>query len=180
MARNYHRRGYSSELEMNPKDQPRVKSSCCHCGSLTCIGGLWALFSFLSMGISAVGFYMPFWIEGTLQDHPAYFGTFRRCNYPRMIDSRRVEVVTECGRYSQFEDIPTLWWQIVTISVGIGCGLALLVALVALLSCCLQDVLSVTSVKIAGGMQFLAGGWFVLYSVTIHPILSLMVMNLFQ
>ena len=100
---------------------------------------------------------MPFWLEGKLQDQPAYMGTFRRCNYLRMTPWHHMELVTECGRYTEFDDIPTLWWQITTVSVGVGCGLAFLVAVVALLSCCLQDVLSVTSVKVAGALQFIAG-----------------------
>ena len=126
--------------------------------SLTCVGGLWAFLSFLSMGLSCVGFYMPFWLKGSLMNTTeAYIGAFRRCNYPKVSDAGQVVIVYECGRYTEFEDIPNLWWKVTTISVGIGCGLTVLVAFTAILACCLEDVLTKPSAKVGGVLQFLAG-----------------------
>jgi hypothetical protein len=31
----------------------------------------------------------------------AFFGSFRRCNYPRLGAEGNVEIVMECGRYSR-------------------------------------------------------------------------------
>ena len=160
MARNYHRHPHIQHRPLDPEmDKVDVMKprSRCHCGSLSCIGVLWAILSFLSMAATCVGFYLPYWLKGTLQNHPAFLGTFRRCNYLSLNAMHQLELVFECGRYTEFDDIPSIWWQVTTITVGIGCGLGILVAFTALLSCCLDDVLSHTIAKGAGILQFIAG-----------------------
>ena len=127
-------------------------------GSLNCLGILWSFLSFISMGLSCVGFYMPFWLHGRLAgDTPAFLGTFRRCNYHKLGDSGNLVVVRECGRYATFADIPSLWWQIASVTIGVGCGLSIIVAFTAMFACCIGDVLSRNTSKIMGVLQFLSG-----------------------
>lgn len=126
--------------------------------SLSCIGVLWALLSFASMGLSCVGFFMPYWIQGTMvNDTPTYLGVFRRCNYLGLTPEGGVDIIYECGRYATFLDIPSLWWQIATVVIGVGCGLTVVIAFTAMFACCCQDVVTVTSARITGIIQFLAG-----------------------
>lgn len=40
---------------------------------------------------------------------------------------------------------------------GVGCGLLLLVALTALMGCCISDLISRTIGRVAGGIQFVGG-----------------------
>ncbi|KAL6079874.1 hypothetical protein STEG23_008720, partial [Scotinomys teguina] len=126
--------------------------------SLTCTGVIWALFSFLSAATACVGFFMPYWLWGSQLGKPVSFGTFRRCSYPVQDESRQMMVmVEECGRYASFQGIPSVEWRICTIVTGLGCGLLLLVALTALMGCCVSDLISRTVGRVAGGIQFLGG-----------------------
>ena len=77
-------------------------------------------------------------------------------------------VVKECGRYSEWEDIPSFWWKVTTISVGIGCGLTILVSFFTLLACCMKDVISQTSAKVGGALQFLAGQYEIKFINTVN------------
>ncbi|KPP73369.1 lipoma HMGIC fusion partnerprecursor-like [Scleropages formosus] len=123
--------------------------------SLTCVGVVWALLSFLSAIASSVGFFMPYWLLGSQMDKPVSFGTFRRCSYPIRDEERRATVMLEqCGRYASFQGIPSLEWRICTVVTGAGCGLLLLVALTALMGCCVSDLISCTVGRVAGGIQF--------------------------
>lgn len=129
---------------------------------LSWVGMLWTVLSFITMSLSCAGFYMPFWIKGTVRfnnNTGTFIGLFRRCNYPALTPGGHVEIVRECGRYSMFDDIPSPWWQAATISVGIGCGLMVLVTFVALAACCLQGVVTTTTAKLGGILQFTAGRW---------------------
>ena len=113
--------------------------------SLTCTGVIWALLSFLSAATSCVGFFMPYWLWGSQLGKPVSFGTFRRCSYPVHDESRQMMVmVEECGRYASFQGIPSTEWRICTIVTGLGCGLLLLVALTALMGCCVSELISRT------------------------------------
>uniref|UniRef100_A0A2I3S0K8 LHFPL tetraspan subfamily member 6 n=1 Tax=Pan troglodytes TaxID=9598 RepID=A0A2I3S0K8_PANTR len=126
--------------------------------SLTCTGVIWALLSFLCAATSCVGFFMPYWLWGSQLGKPVSFGTFRRCSYPVHDESRQMMVmVEECGRYASFQGIPSAEWRICTIVTGLGCGLLLLVALTALMGCCVSDLISRTVGRVAGGIQFLGG-----------------------
>lgn len=107
----------------------------------------------------------------------AYFGAFRRCNYPwTHPDTRRIELVEQCGRYRAFQDIPSIWWQVATVTVGVGSALALLVpsifflsspscnlgflcqtAFISVPACCVQDIISRTSARLLGILQVFAG-----------------------
>ncbi|KAK7818480.1 hypothetical protein U0070_013039, partial [Myodes glareolus] len=124
--------------------------------SLTCTGMIWALLSFLCAATSCVGFFMPYWLWGSQLGKPVSFGTFRRCSYPVHDESRQMMVmVEECGRYASFQGIPSAEWRICTIVTGLGCGLLLLVALTALMGCCVSELISRTVGRVAGGIQFL-------------------------
>ncbi|XP_037655605.1 LHFPL tetraspan subfamily member 6 protein isoform X2 [Choloepus didactylus] len=132
--------------------------------SLTCTGLVWALLSFLCAAASCVGFFMPYWLWGSQLGKPVSFGTFRRCSYPVHDESRQVMVmVEECGRYASFRGIPSAEWRICAVVTGLGCGLLLLVALAALMGCCVSELISRTVGRVAGGIQFLGGtcevGW---------------------
>lgn len=129
--------------------------------SLTPTGVVWAFLSLVASLISATGFYLPFWISGNLSDGTEVsFGSFRRCNYPRLTSEGVLVMVRECGRYTAFSDIPSASWQAATVSVGLGAALALLVAFTALSACCLADVITKTTARILGLVQLLAGECF--------------------
>jgi len=101
---------------------------------------------------------MPYWLLGSQMDKPVSFGTFRRCSYPvRDEEMQATVMLEECGRYASFQGIPSLEWRICTIVTGVGCGLLLLVALTALMGCCISDLISRTIGRVAGGIQFVGG-----------------------
>lgn len=126
--------------------------------SLTCSGVIWALLSLLSAAASCIGFFMPYWLLGSQMDKPVSFGTFRRCTYPvRDEESQSTVMLEQCGRYASFYSIPSLEWRICTVVTGVGCGLLLLVALTALMGCCISDLISRTIGRVAGGIQFVGG-----------------------
>uniref|UniRef100_A0A0B6ZPP5 Uncharacterized protein n=1 Tax=Arion vulgaris TaxID=1028688 RepID=A0A0B6ZPP5_9EUPU len=130
--------------------------------SATCVGKFWAVISFLASVACSVGYYFPYWLEGFYVAEngdvvPMYFGVFRRCSYPQLGQDGGVKIVDECGIYSTFMDIPSLYWQIATVTVGTGACLSLLLSLTALVSLCIRDVITVKMARIAGVMQLLAG-----------------------
>ncbi|XP_071064238.1 LHFPL tetraspan subfamily member 6 protein isoform X3 [Dasypus novemcinctus] len=132
--------------------------------SLTCAGLVWASLSFLCAAASCVGFFMPYWLWGSQLGKPVSFGTFRRCSYPVHDERRQAMVmVEECGRYASFQGIPSAEWRVCAVVTGLGCGLLLLVALTALMGCCVSELISTAVGRVAGGIQFLGGqceaGW---------------------
>ena len=127
-------------------------------GSLNNCGVFWAFTSLIAAFGASVGFYLPYWLQGTLRGTTVYFGVFRRCNYPHVASGNSdAVIVNECGRYATFGDIPTLSWQIATLLIGVGCGLALLVSFIAILSVCINDIMSPTVARSVGTVQFCAG-----------------------
>ncbi|XP_046560620.1 LHFPL tetraspan subfamily member 6 protein-like isoform X1 [Haliotis rubra] len=125
---------------------------------LSCVGIFWAVLSLLATVAASVGFYMPYWLHGAFSDStPIYFGVFRRCNYPKLDDGGHLVIVRECGRYTTFWDIPSVFWQIATVSVGVGCGLGLLVSMTGVMSVCVRDVITPVVGKVASAMQLCAG-----------------------
>lgn len=48
----------------------------------------------------------------------------------------------EYGQYASFDAIPSLSWQICTVVTGAGCAMLLLVALAAILGCCVEETIS--------------------------------------
>ncbi|XDV54361.1 hypothetical protein PO909_022663 [Leuciscus waleckii] len=131
--------------------------------SLTCAGVVWALLSFLCAATSCIGFFMPYWLLGSQMGKSVSFGTFRRCSYPIRDEARGGTVMLEqCGRYASFQGIPSLEWRICTVVTGTGCGLLLLVALTAMMGCCVTDLISRTIGRVAGGIQFVGGPFCVL------------------
>ncbi|XP_071949338.1 LHFPL tetraspan subfamily member 6 protein-like [Antedon mediterranea] len=124
-------------------------------GSLTCSGVIWSLLSFCGMCLACIGFYMPYWIRGQMtfnqQNYTVNFGIFRRCNYPS-----NGMFIEECGRYLMFSDIPSNSWRVCTITVGVGCGLAMLVSFIGLFACLIKDILSKRIGRFTGLIQFFA------------------------
>ncbi|XP_033103981.1 LHFPL tetraspan subfamily member 6 protein-like [Anneissia japonica] len=124
-------------------------------GSLTPCGVIWSILSFFGMCLVCVGFYMPYWIRGQMvfhqQNYTVTFGIFRRCNYPS-----NDEFIEQCGRYLTFYDIPSNSWRVCTITVGVGCGLAMLVSFIALFACCIKDIVSKKIGRLTGLIQFIA------------------------
>ncbi|XP_022704697.1 lipoma HMGIC fusion partner-like 1 protein isoform X4 [Varroa jacobsoni] len=126
--------------------------------SLTNIGVLWAILSLSSAVLSGVGFYLPFWIQGEIFNRTTvYFGSFRRCNYPRLLENGRLEIVLECGRYASFSSIPSAAWRAASVLIGIAASLALLVAFIALIGCFTADAVNSFLAKTLGFIQLVAG-----------------------
>ncbi|RUS71182.1 hypothetical protein EGW08_021052 [Elysia chlorotica] len=131
--------------------------------SATYVGKFWAVTSFVASIATAIGFYFPYWIRGYYvppygdENFPMYFGTFRRCSYLRLTSDKFVELVDGCGRYSNFEDIPSIWWQITTITVGTGVCISLVLSLTGLIALCITDVVTTNIARVAGLLQMAAG-----------------------
>ncbi|XP_052782678.1 LHFPL tetraspan subfamily member 6 protein-like isoform X2 [Mya arenaria] len=133
---------------------------------LSGVGVFWAFTSILSAIISCVGYFMPHWITGRItlqhpgkspQITPVHFGIFRRCNYPYIGDDGTLTISHECGRYTAFSDIPSVSWQIATLTVGVGCCLCLLVSLTAMFGVCVKGVVIPTVARTAGIIQMCSG-----------------------
>lgn len=124
---------------------------------LTSVGVLWALLSVLSALLSCAAYYLPYWIKGIMFKSTVYFGVFRRCNYLVKGKDGMTYVQQGCGRYTTFNDIPSTAWRACTVLIGIACGLLLLVCLTVVISCCAKDIITRTTAKVAGFIQFLAG-----------------------
>lgn len=125
--------------------------------NLTTTGFLWVLLSVLSALSTSGGFFLPHWVEGKIYNTTVYLGVFRRCNFLVKRDDGLSVLERACGRYASFQDIPSEAWKASTVMMGIGCGILLLVALTAIFSCCLRDIVTKTSARVGGGFQFLAG-----------------------
>ncbi|XP_031774574.1 LHFPL tetraspan subfamily member 6 protein-like isoform X2 [Apis florea] len=102
----------------------------------------------------------------------AYFGSFRRCNYPRIRAANTApEIVYECARYSSFWDIPSGWWQASTVTMGIGVAIAVIGALtlLAAASTFLPHILKTPKhTRVLGSLQLLAAmicGGLVMYPI---------------
>ncbi|KAL3847659.1 hypothetical protein ACJMK2_018560 [Sinanodonta woodiana] len=129
--------------------------------SLSGVGIFWAIVSFCASVGASIGFYMPYWLSGHMtisggNKTPVHFGVFRRCNYPRQVDGV-IEMVMECGRYTTFLDIPSISWQIATLTLGVGCGLAMLVAFTSILALCVRGAVTPSVARAAGVIQLCAG-----------------------
>ena len=130
------------------------------------VGVFWAIFSFLGSIAAGFGFYMPYWITGEMSLHvlgqsgdkiPVHFGIFRRCNYPSVNSEGQLTMIMECGRYTTFSDIPSISWKIATLTIGVGCGLSLLVGFVAIFGLCVRGVIIPTVARTAGIIQMCSG-----------------------
>ncbi|XP_022088089.1 lipoma HMGIC fusion partner-like isoform X2 [Acanthaster planci] len=121
---------------------------------LTAVGVVWTLASLLATCLCCAGFVFPYWIAGATLDgrHVFHFGLFRRCNYP----TANGEIALGCGRYSSFEDIPTLSWQLGTLLIGAGCLVSMLVAFTGVLACCMKDLVTQKVGRVAGVLQLFA------------------------
>ncbi|XP_076363239.1 LHFPL tetraspan subfamily member 6 protein-like isoform X2 [Tachypleus tridentatus] len=126
--------------------------------SLTATGVFWACLSLAAAILICSGFYLPFWLQGALfNSTEVSFGSFRRCSYPRMEEDGGFQIVHECGRYTTFHDIPSVSWQISTITVGFGASTSLLVAFTTISACCVADVVTKRAARVLGLVQTLTG-----------------------
>ncbi|XP_076363238.1 LHFPL tetraspan subfamily member 6 protein-like isoform X1 [Tachypleus tridentatus] len=124
--------------------------------SLTATGVFWACLSLAAAILICSGFYLPFWLQGALfNSTEVSFGSFRRCSYPRMEEDGGFQIVHECGRYTTFHDIPSVSWQISTITVGFGASTSLLVAFTTISACCVADVVTKRAARVLGLVQTL-------------------------
>ncbi|KAF4026676.1 hypothetical protein G4228_018876 [Cervus hanglu yarkandensis] len=131
--------------------------------SLTLVGTLWAFLSLVTAVASSASYFLPYWLFGSQLGKPVSFSTFRRCNYPVRGEGQSLIMVEECGRYASFSAIPSLAWQMCTVVTGAGCALLLLVALAAVLGCCMEELISRMMGRCMGAAQFVGGtcqlGW---------------------
>jgi len=122
---------------------------------LTIVGFGWSLLSLLAAGAVCTGYYLPYWlIDGNVSSSPVEFGCFRLCYPVRATITNLIAV--QCGRYSSFDEIPSVWWKICTVTVGIGCAVAVLIAFISLPAWCVSDVISRASARMLGVYQLLA------------------------
>ncbi|XP_065179488.1 LHFPL tetraspan subfamily member 6 protein-like [Sycon ciliatum] len=138
------------------------------CGSMTACGWLWATISIAAAGAACTSFYWADWVHGQTrlpysvgQNATFRFGLFRRCNYIQVNQSstslnQEVTLRTECGRYQNFDDIPSVYWQTSTVLFGVAAGLLVLVALTAFFALFLEDVCNKTLSRAAGVLQGVA------------------------
>jgi LHFPL tetraspan subfamily member protein len=120
------------------------------------------MFSIFSSGAACMGFFLPYWIKGQLRVQPTtvatFFGTFRRCIFPQISpDQTELFIVNECGRYSSFMDIPSVWWQLTTLVVGVATGLTLFSAIMAFLACWINDMWTRFFIRGLGVLHLAAG-----------------------
>lgn len=127
------------------------------CHNLTTTGLFWVLLSIISALLACTGYFLPYWVQGKIYNSTVYLGVFRRCNFLIKGEDGLSFLEKACGRYASFQDIPSEAWKACTVMIGIGCGFLLLVALTAMLSCCLKDIVTKTSARVGGAFQFLAG-----------------------
>ncbi|OWA53878.1 putative Lipoma HMGIC fusion partner-like protein [Hypsibius exemplaris] len=141
--------------------------TCSSCFVLVSIG---------SAGASCIGFYLPYWIKGVISgpNEPSplktFFSTFRRCNFPQLsADQTDIVIERECGRYSSFSDIPSVWWQLATLVVGFGSALTLFAAVMSFLACWINDMW--TRLFIRGlGLLHLGAGLLITLGLLLHPL----------
>uniref|UniRef100_G1T5Z4 LHFPL tetraspan subfamily member 1 n=1 Tax=Oryctolagus cuniculus TaxID=9986 RepID=G1T5Z4_RABIT len=125
--------------------------------SLTLVGTLWAFLSLVTAVASSTSYFLPYWLFGSQLGKQVSFSTFRRCNYPVRGEGHSLIMVEECGRYASFSAIPSLAWQMCTVITGAGCALLLLVALAAVLGCCMEELISRMMGRCMGAAQFVGG-----------------------
>ena len=150
-----------SKLKIHQNYNRQCYGGVCSSG-LSLAGYIWAFLSLICVIAISLGFFMPFWLRGEMSTQfnstVSYLGIFRRCYYPAISsDNGQLRIVGQCGHYTYFSDIPSVWWQVSTILVGIAACLSFVISLIALLAVCLDDVLTKTSACVMGAVQFMAG-----------------------
>ncbi|CAG2106019.1 unnamed protein product [Medioppia subpectinata] len=92
--------------------QPEVRTQRAMGCRLTAAGIMWTSLSLAAAILNCTGYYVPYWLRGSYHNAiDVSFGSFRRCNYPRLTDEGKIEIINQCGRYRTFADIPSLPWQ---------------------------------------------------------------------
>lgn len=117
----------------------------------------WTVCSFVGSLLIGIGYWLPYWIRGTLhQVIDVSFGSFRRCNYPTLDEQGRIQIVFECGRYRTFEDIPSFAWKVSTILIGLGAASSLLVAFILFFAFCMPHSLRSTNARVLVNFQLVS------------------------
>lgn len=62
-----------------------------------------------------------------------------------------------CGIYSNFQDIPSIFWQFASVSIGIGCFLSLSLILILIPACCFKNIATKSSSVLIGLFQVVSG-----------------------
>ncbi|XP_055352490.1 LHFPL tetraspan subfamily member 6 protein-like [Paramacrobiotus metropolitanus] len=132
------------------------------------------IMSLLSSAATCAGFFLPYWIKGQLKQQPTvvatFFGTFRRCAFPQIsADQTEIVIVNECGRYSSFMDIPSVYWQLTTLVVGAGSSLTLFSAVISFLACWVNEMWNKLFIKVLGILH-LAAGLLITSGLCIYPL----------
>ncbi|GMR30475.1 hypothetical protein PMAYCL1PPCAC_00670 [Pristionchus mayeri] len=128
---------------------------------LTFIGVLWMLVSCVATVLLAGGIIVPEWLIGTVSANGrtvvAFFGAYKRCNYPIYDEAASMfALVEECGRYSSFFVVPSLYWQLAILLVVAGTSLSLLLSFLIIPSLCTRHVINASSAIIVGFFQIVA------------------------
>ncbi|GMT31804.1 hypothetical protein PFISCL1PPCAC_23101, partial [Pristionchus fissidentatus] len=128
---------------------------------LTFIGVLWMIMSSVATALLAGGIIIPEWLIGTVSANGktvvAFFGAYKRCNYPIYDeDSSMIALVEECGRYSSFFVVPSLYWQVTILLVVSGTSLSLLLTFLIIPALCTQHVINASTAVVVGFFQIVA------------------------
>ncbi|CAJ0917421.1 unnamed protein product, partial [Mesorhabditis belari] len=128
---------------------------------LTCIGHFWTMLSLIATALIIGSVLSPEWLIGQVvvenRHMPAYFGIYKRCNYP-IFDkqARKVLLIAECGIYESFAAMPSLYWQLSAVASFAGAALSLMLVFLLLPSMCLRDVITHGTAPIVGFFQIVA------------------------
>lgn len=138
--------------------------------SLTTVGLVWSMLSFIVAIVCSTGFYLPYWLQGQIMNVTVHLGVFRRCNYfaknKNAVNSFYLH--EGCGRYKSFDDIPSTAWQGSTILLGMACGILVLISLISLLAICFKDIITKQTARVCGFFQALAA-FFLIIACVIFP-----------
>jgi len=143
--------------------------------SLSGLGIVWSLLTCLTIFSSCFGFYMQFWLIGSLPNNQTtQFNLFRRCNYyerTQIGQEITKTFVDECGRYATFSDIPNVGWQIAVVMAAVGICLLMFTAFLSVFACCLEYFNRMIA-RVCGFIQAVSGRniFCILLFYTGHPI----------
>ncbi|XP_036916061.1 LHFPL tetraspan subfamily member 1 protein [Sturnira hondurensis] len=125
--------------------------------SLTLVGTFWAFLSLVTVMANFTSYFLPYWLFRSQLGKLVSFSTFWRWNYPVLGEGDSLSMVEECGCYASFSAIPSLAWQMCMVVTGASCALLLLVALAAVLGCCMEELISRMMVCFMGAAEFVGG-----------------------
>jgi hypothetical protein len=129
----------------------------CRCfSSYTVPAYIWAVLSIIAAILCPFGLYFSNWLERETSDGKGWdsVSSFRVCRN----ESSRIS--TSCSSYRSFDQIFSDEWKAVTLLMGAGACLLVLVALTALFGFCVTKLFNKTVVVLTFCFQLLGGkGW---------------------